>query len=558
MSRGIKRYMVYMMSIHSVVVYIVYRYMYIDTPKHDISYKMNDIYMYDDNNMVYNEDYVYSGQYTQMYKANSTSNDIHERGSVVSAFRTNPNNPKDVQLVVNILEGEYSDNRKIGIRLYMQYGDFNSTDTSYRFDNTNVGYLRLDYINHLTYIDSKYSTSFSIVIHMLNSSSHLPFDLNASDVMQNDSEVPYFVPDVRLLTIRFDVQVYDYDINIYGDMRFGGIEDTHSIQMKVYLFLSGICLYMIVEGSNKIEDSDDYYMLSNTSYLSLLMITIIHFQYVGGFVLFMVLGKVSVVMFFIFASIVTTFSTIFIYRSCFIVFMYNYLTHPLIDIISCRSPRMIFTIASLVLLVVFYTSSIFIIGTKYYSYYLMVLHSYPLVHVWNSVRRGTRCTFNKYIQIYIWWPSSLFAIMLRGYDGNILDLEPSYLMTAYILFVLVSCTVLSYMQSVKGPYFFLPDWCSQGYRKMIIPLSKVPEDKLYDDCYICYSMIVYDPIDGDVELQEVSGASSTKLKEELLGKKANKKVMKTPCNHYFHINCLTTWIEKKQECPACKTKLSQY
>jgi hypothetical protein len=35
------------------------------------------------------------------------------------------------------------------------------------------------------------------------------------------------------------------------------------------------------------------------------------------------------------------------------------------------------------------------------------------------------------------------------------------------------------------------------------------------------------------------------------------KYMKTPCNHIFHIKCLTDWMEAKLVCPNCRRDLPQ-
>ncbi len=33
------------------------------------------------------------------------------------------------------------------------------------------------------------------------------------------------------------------------------------------------------------------------------------------------------------------------------------------------------------------------------------------------------------------------------------------------------------------------------------------------------------------------------------------KIMKSPCNHKFHSNCLLTWLTLKMECPTCRNTL---
>lgn len=35
-------------------------------------------------------------------------------------------------------------------------------------------------------------------------------------------------------------------------------------------------------------------------------------------------------------------------------------------------------------------------------------------------------------------------------------------------------------------------------------------------------------------------------------KTVKKKIMKTPCEHKFHIPCLKKWLEIKLECPTCR------
>ena len=46
--------------------------------------------------------------------------------------------------------------------------------------------------------------------------------------------------------------------------------------------------------------------------------------------------------------------------------------------------------------------------------------------------------------------------------------------------------------------------------------------------------------------------NSSVLKDELVGEVT---VMNTPCNHKFHEECLTQWMEVKLECPTCRAAL---
>ena len=52
----------------------------------------------------------------------------------------------------------------------------------------------------------------------------------------------------------------------------------------------------------------------------------------------------------------------------------------------------------------------------------------------------------------------------------------------------------------------------------------------------------------------------TKLKmiewlESLKFQHKKTSYMKTPCNHIFHTECFKLWIDRKNECPMCRTKI---
>jgi hypothetical protein len=37
--------------------------------------------------------------------------------------------------------------------------------------------------------------------------------------------------------------------------------------------------------------------------------------------------------------------------------------------------------------------------------------------------------------------------------------------------------------------------------------------------------------------------------------KLKKPFMKTPCNHFFHSNCLESWLNQKKDCPTCRQEI---
>ena len=37
----------------------------------------------------------------------------------------------------------------------------------------------------------------------------------------------------------------------------------------------------------------------------------------------------------------------------------------------------------------------------------------------------------------------------------------------------------------------------------------------------------------------------------------DKKIVKTTCNHYFHRNCITTWLREHRNCPLCQNDFNE-
>ena len=37
-----------------------------------------------------------------------------------------------------------------------------------------------------------------------------------------------------------------------------------------------------------------------------------------------------------------------------------------------------------------------------------------------------------------------------------------------------------------------------------------------------------------------------------------KPYMITPCDHYFHTQCLESWLNQKKECPCCRKEIKEY
>lgn len=109
------------------------------------------------------------------------------------------------------------------------------------------------------------------------------------------------------------------------------------------------------------------------------------------------------------------------------------------------------------------------------------------------------------------------------------------------------------------PRFFAPS--RYQYRRTI------PDEILEDgecQCVICMNPVMSK---NSIELEEVTVTDTSKIRssedmsddqKEVSGKAHNmSNIMVTPCNHAFHAECLSTWLDYKMECPTCRKSLPE-
>jgi hypothetical protein len=80
---------------------------------------------------------------------------------------------------------------------------------------------------------------------------------------------------------------------------------------------------------------------------------------------------------------------------------------------------------------------------------------------------------------------------------------------------------------------------------------EIPDEVLEDgecQCVICMNPVLPK---NSTELQE----NPTEPVEESVRNIA--PIMVTPCNHVFHGECLSKWLDYKMECPTCRKALPE-
>lgn len=108
--------------------------------------------------------------------------------------------------------------------------------------------------------------------------------------------------------------------------------------------------------------------------------------------------------------------------------------------------------------------------------------------------------------------------------------------------------------------FFIPKRFRPGYYNYKVLVSSLDPEKQRDDCPICFMRIneTLDAAEGVPQegAQTPIPEQSMENSQPLLPAAAQQLYcLKTPCNHYFHEECLMKWFETKPECPTCRKSL---
>ena len=208
----------------------------------------------------------------------------------------------------------------------------------------------------------------------------------------------------------------------------------------------------------------------------------------------------------------------------------------------------LFVLSYLAILFVLALYSPSVIFKSFYKYILYLVFSFPLLQVILTYRRFVnRKVFSPHFHLVTWW-TPLYPLMLwKGIPNELVNMSPDKSLAIYAGCCLVFGTLFMFLQSKFGLYFYMPsDWIPGNFN-LKRKVSRVPKEKLEEVCSICYSKLKYDvsaPNDM-VELLEESLEDSQILPHA-------EEIFVTPCDHYFHVNCLLTWLTtKKQTCPLC-------
>ena len=134
-----------------------------------------------------------------------------------------------------------------------------------------------------------------------------------------------------------------------------------------------------------------------------------------------------------------------------------------------------------------------------------------------------------------------------------------------------------HIQSYFGPKCIVPRFMKTAPYNYYIEVTEENKDKFNIECIICLDSLINNTVqlidtavNNDINMIHQGDYFENDRKTNCRRYfKKNLEIvinyfkysnfpyphMITPCNHLFHSDCLERWIEKKLECPFCRTKL---
>lgn len=148
----------------------------------------------------------------------------------------------------------------------------------------------------------------------------------------------------------------------------------------------------------------------------------------------------------------------------------------------------------------------------------------------------------------------VIPLYIKGVKNNSFQSKTNYTFCVFlVLFHLIQITIL-HLQKKYGGKFLIPNRFKTNYfpyMQNVRSIAKHHLDFYNNQCAICLC-----PFVENIEILKNSLQTKNILKiirDRLFYKQVY--IMQTPCNHFFHINCLTSWVNMKKECPICRKKL---
>jgi len=153
-----------------------------------------------------------------------------------------------------------------------------------------------------------------------------------------------------------------------------------------------------------------------------------------------------------------------------------------------------------------------------------------------------RYKFDYNFVFYLGVARALPPIYLKAFPFNIFKVTPVTSFGYIYAGIVVAQIIILGMQSIYGSRFFVPSCFLPPKFNYYVKVNTNQSADEVDNCPICMDALNREP----------SNAKSSFIQKPVPAYILN---MLTPCKHQFHDKCLREWMDRKLECPFCRTKL---
>lgn len=179
-------------------------------------------------------------------------------------------------------------------------------------------------------------------------------------------------------------------------------------------------------------------------------------------------------------------------------------------------------------------SHYFIIHYKCFYFVFMYIGVQVLYNAFYNLRDNC---FRSDVHIPFFLTQIVFPVCLRFFPENFFKLRQDPTYSLVLLLIVTGFLTLMLCQRLFGPKFFIPKILQGDAFDYYQKVKDTPEHIRKENCPICF-----------IELEIKPDSTNS----------ANKKIMMTPCHHYFHTECLQRWMRTNLICPLCRTNIPLY
>ncbi len=159
-----------------------------------------------------------------------------------------------------------------------------------------------------------------------------------------------------------------------------------------------------------------------------------------------------------------------------------------------------------------------------------------LPQILHNIQQGQRPIFNPYYVFGFIGSRLLIPVYEYSCPENRFKLAPNNTLVFILVTVFACEALLLILQGRIGPRFFVPKRLRPNYFDYSYKMNAKEHG---EDCAICLQGLIDNP-----STTATSASDEPSLNQEILVKEEclEAMVMKTPCNHKFHEECLIQWV----------------